>query len=83
MTGTSRNKKKSAIVGGTIALVASLFGVLAFGAWLAMLIAGAFAANSEFVNYAPGFWETFFGLWVIGIIGGAFNSTRINLERDK
>jgi hypothetical protein len=61
-------------VGSAISLIA--VGVLFFGAWIGMLVFGAFSHNTDIISHAPGYWETFFGLWSLGILGGAWNGTK-------
>lgn len=61
------------IVLGFIALIVS---VSAFGAFVAMLIAGGIAANHGW--YSLGFGETWLWMLGIGIVGSAFNGSQIS-----
>jgi hypothetical protein len=43
-------------------------------AWISMLVFGAFAGDMGW--YTPSYWETFFGLWSVAIVGSAFGLGR-------
>ena len=65
-----------AIIGVSAALASISAVVLFVGAWVAMLVFGAFSHNTDIISHAPGYWETFFGLWSLGLLGGAWNGTK-------
>lgn len=62
------------ILGLIIGGAALVFAVLLLSAWVAMLVFGAYIATSHAEIVAPGFWQTFFGLWSLSILGGAIHS---------
>lgn len=71
----------SKVTGGIFGLlfmaIAIVAGALFLGAWIGMLVFGAFAHNTDIISNAPGYWETFFGLWSLSILGTAWNGSRM------
>jgi hypothetical protein len=70
------------VIGAIVMIFAFIFGIMAFGAWVAMLVIGAFDSHSTIIDATTSFWETFFGLWLIAIAGGAFNGNRFIGSKD-
>lgn len=68
--------KNATVVSGGIggAIILGFLLVMAFN-FFAMLLFGA--AASEW-HYCPGpsFWQTYFGMWTIALVGAAFNGAR-------
>lgn len=77
-----KNKlSKTKLVAIALGVIALFLAVMAFGVWVAMLIAGAIAGNHGW--YSLGFGETFLWLWAIGIVGSAWNGSLKNLKKLK
>ncbi len=75
-------KAATTVTGGVVFFIILFVAAAVFlSAFIGMVVIGAFAGQSEWFNYAPGYWETFFGLWSLGIVGGAWNG--IKLRGDK
>ncbi len=62
-------------VGVVIGAVALVVGVSFIGAWIAMLVFGAYLIEAGAATAGPSFFATFFGLWSLAIIGGALHSS--------
>lgn len=71
MVRPSKDKNGTAVVGIVLLVVAAV----AVANWISMLVLGAGASYQGWDG--PGFWETLFSLWSIGIIGSAFNGSKL------
>lgn len=63
---------KNANGAGVVVLIAV---ALVVANWISMLVFGAAAGYWGWTG--PGFWQTFFSVWSIAILGTAFNGTRL------
>lgn len=74
----SYGKKKGGctkVAGIVLGFIAIIVAVSAFGAFIAMLIAGGIAANHGW--YSLGFGETWLWMLGLGIVGGAFHGSQV------
>lgn len=69
------------IIGALLGICAIAALALFFGAWVGMVVIGAFASESQWFDYAPGFWETLFGLWSVAILGTTWNGSKITSDK--